>query len=160
LNHDSRNRRKHLSAPKGGIEQSRQSSSDLGASLGGEAAIYLTSPGGAADPSAGLLDNCEMDFSGLVDVGMRGVLPLFMRNELTLYSRAMCSWCIDAKDFLHSRGYKFTEIDVGRDRTAYEEMKEISEQSYVPTLVVGEEVLANFDVGQLAKFLSEHRIEP
>ena len=91
---------------------------------------------------------------------MRGVLPLFVRNELTLYSRAMCSWCVDAKVFLHSRGYKFTEIDVGRNRAAYEEMKEISEQSYVPTLVAGEEVLANFDVEQLEKFLGEHRIEP
>jgi hypothetical protein len=39
-------------------------------------------------------------------------------------------------------------------------MKEISEQSYVPTLVAGEEVLANFDVEQLEKFLDEHRIEP
>lgn len=91
---------------------------------------------------------------------MRVVLPLFMSNELTLYSRTMCSWCIDANDFLQSRGYKFTEIDVGRNRAAYEEMREISEQSYVPTLVAGEEVLANFDVEQLEKFLDEHRIEP
>ena len=53
-----------------------------------------------------------------------------------------------------------TEIDVGRNRAAYEEMKELSEQSYVPTLVAGEEVLANFDADQLEKFLDEHRIEP
>ena len=91
---------------------------------------------------------------------MRVVLPLFMSSQLTLYSRAMYSWCIDAKDFLQSRGYRFTEIDVGRNRAAYEEMKEISDQSYVPTLVAGEEVLANFDVEQLEKFLDEHRIEP
>jgi glutaredoxin len=88
---------------------------------------------------------------------MRVVLPLFMSNELTLYSRTMCSWCIDAKDFLQSRGYKFTEIDVGRNRAAYEEMKEISEQSYVPTLVAGEEVLANFDVEQLEKWDAAYR---
>lgn len=88
------------------------------------------------------------------------VLPLLMRSELTLYSRAMCSWCIDAKDFLQSRGYKFTEIDVGRNRAAYEQMKDISDQTYVPTLVAGEEVLANFDVAQLERFLEEHRIEP
>ena len=91
---------------------------------------------------------------------MRSVLPLLMGDELTLYSRAMCSWCIDAKHFLQSRGYKFTEIDVGRNRAAYEEMKKISEQSYVPTLVAGKDVLVNFDVEQLEKFLDEHRIEP
>ena len=38
--------------------------------------------------------------------------------------------------------------------------KELSDQSYVPTLVAGEEVLANFDVDQLEKFLGEHQIEP
>lgn len=83
-----------------------------------------------------------------------------MATELKLYSREWCSWCIDAKDFLSERGYRYTEIDVGRDRTAYEEMKELSDQTYVPTLVAGDEVLANFDTDQLDKFLREHRIEP
>jgi glutaredoxin len=83
-----------------------------------------------------------------------------MSSDLTLYSRAMCSWCIDAKDFLQARGYNFVEVDVGRNRTAYEEMKELSDQSYVPTLIAGEEVLANFDVDQLEKFLNKHQIEP
>ncbi len=83
-----------------------------------------------------------------------------MSIELKLYSRAMCSWCIDAKDFLHERGYKFVEIDVGRNRAAYEEMVDLSDQPYVPTLVAGLDVLANFDTGQLEKFLGEHGIEP
>jgi hypothetical protein len=49
---------------------------------------------------------------------------------------------------------------VGRDRDAYEEMAKLSDQSCVPTLVAGDEVLANFDTDQLEKFLSEHGIEP
>jgi len=79
---------------------------------------------------------------------------------LTLYSRAMCSWCIDAKDYLSERGYQFTLVDVGRDRVAYEEMAELSDQTCVPTLVAGDEVLANFDTDQLEEFLNEHGIEP
>jgi glutaredoxin len=67
---------------------------------------------------------------------------------------------MDAKEYLTERGYQFTEIDVGRDREAYDEMRELSDQTYVPTLVAGEEVLANFDTDQLEKFLNEHRIEP
>jgi glutaredoxin len=86
-------------------------------------------------------------------------IPL-VATDLTLYSRAMCSWCIDAKDYLSGRGFRFTEIDVGRDRDAYEEMTEISDQTYVPTLVAGDVVLANFDTDQLEEFLNEHRIEP
>jgi len=80
--------------------------------------------------------------------------------ELKLYSREWCSWCIDAKDFLRQRGYKFIEIDVGKNRDAFEEMKELSDQTYVPTFVAGNKVLANFDTDQLEKFLSEHEIAP
>ena len=67
---------------------------------------------------------------------------------------------MDAKEYLTERGYQFTEIDVGRDRDAYEEMRELSDQTYVPTLVAGEEVLANFDTDQLEAFLNEHGIKP
>jgi glutaredoxin len=81
-------------------------------------------------------------------------------TDLTLYSRAMCSWCIDAKEYLSDRGYEFTEVDVGRDREAYDEMLELSDQTYVPVLAAGDEILANFDTDQLEKFLSEHGIEP
>jgi glutaredoxin len=80
--------------------------------------------------------------------------------ELKLYSREWCSWCIDAKDYLAEKGYRFEEIDVGKDRDAYEEMKVLSNQTYVPTFVAGENVLANFDTDQLERFLREHQIHP
>ena len=80
--------------------------------------------------------------------------------ELKLYSREWCSWCIDAKDYLSERGYNFIEIDVGQDRQAYEEMKDLSDQTCVPTFVAGDKVLANFDTEQLKKFLQEHEIKP
>ncbi len=83
-----------------------------------------------------------------------------MPTELRLFSREWCSWCIEAKDYLTERGYKFTEIDVGEDRAAFQEMRELSDQTYVPTLVAGDEVLANFDTDQLEKFLREHDIVP
>ncbi|MEO8439293.1 MAG: glutaredoxin domain-containing protein [Spartobacteria bacterium] len=83
-----------------------------------------------------------------------------MPTEMKLFSREWCSWCIDAKEYLTERGYTFTEIDVGEDRTAYQEMRELSDQTYVPTLVAGDEVLANFDTDQLEKFLREHDIVP
>lgn len=89
-----------------------------------------------------------------------GCLLRCVATELTLYSREWCSWCIDAKDYLTEHRYKFTEIDVGRDRDAYQEMVELSDQTYVPTLVAGDEVLANFDTDQLEKFLTKHGITP
>ena len=47
-----------------------------------------------------------------------------------------------------------------KDREAYEEMKQLSAQTYVPTFVAGDKVLANFDTDQLEKFLTEHQINP
>ena len=91
-----------------------------------------------------------------------GFAPVYsaLAVELKLYSREWCSWCIDAKDYLTERGYRFQEIDVGQDREAYEEMKELSDQTYVPTFVAGDKVLANFDTDQLEEFLREHDINP
>ena len=83
-----------------------------------------------------------------------------MRTDLKLFSRAWCGWCIEAKEYLKRRGYRFHEVDIGHDRAAYEEMLEISDQPYVPTLLAGEKVLADFDVEQLEQFLRAHDIVP
>jgi len=91
---------------------------------------------------------------------MESFIPIVAAPELTLYSREMCSWCIDAKDFLSERGYRFTVVDVGRDREAYEEMKSLSAQTSVPVLAAGDVLLVNFDTDQLEKFLNEHGIKP
>ena len=95
-----------------------------------------------------------------VDVADRHLFISPLPMELKLYSREWCSWCIDAKDYLTEKGYRFREIDVGEDREAYEDMKKLSAQTYVPTFVAGDKVLANFDTDQLEKFLNEHQINP
>jgi glutaredoxin-like YruB-family protein len=78
-------------------------------------------------------------------------------HQIKLYSRAMCGWCQDAKRYLQEHNLPFEEIDVGRDPAAYEEMKRLSGQTYVPTIVVDGKVLADFDVAQLEKFLATLR---
>jgi glutaredoxin 3 len=102
-----------------------------------------------------------MGLTGRMSVDAATVTCLFrLPMELKLYSREWCSWCIDAKDYLSEKGYRFREIDVGEDREAYEDMKKLSAQTYVPTFVAGDKVLANFDTDQLEKFLNEHQINP
>lgn len=76
-------------------------------------------------------------------------------KQIKLYTRTWCGWCLDAKEYLKSRGIPFEEIDVGRDPTANEEMLRLSGQRYVPTIVVDGQVLANFDVIQLERFLAK-----
>lgn len=75
-------------------------------------------------------------------------------KQIKLYSRELCGWCQEAKEYLRARNIAFEEIDVGRDPDAYDEMTRLSGRRYVPTIVVDGQVLANFDVGQLERFLA------
>lgn len=75
-------------------------------------------------------------------------------KQIKLYSRQWCSWCLDAKQYLTNRGLDFVEVDVGKDRAAWDEMVQISKQDYVPVIDVDGHILANFDTDQLEKFLA------
>jgi len=77
-----------------------------------------------------------------------------MKN-IRLYSRGICGWCLDAKKYLHEHDLAFQEVDVGQDPSAFEEMKKLSGQTYVPVIVVDGQVLADFDVSQLEAFLAK-----
>jgi len=76
-------------------------------------------------------------------------------NDVKLYTRQWCGWCVDAKGYLKEHGIPFQEIDVGRDPAADEEMQRLSGQRYVPTIVIDGHVLANFDTAQLEEFLAK-----
>ena len=76
-------------------------------------------------------------------------------REIKLYTRPLCGWCLDAKEYLKKRGLPFEEIDVGRDPAANEEMVRLSKQRYVPTIIIDGHVLANFDTRQLEEFLTK-----
>lgn len=80
---------------------------------------------------------------------------------MKLYVKTWCPWCVDAVDWLKRRSYPFEQIDVLASKDAYDRMIEISGQRRTPTLELdGGEVLPDFDVRQLEKFLAEHNIQP
>ena len=80
--------------------------------------------------------------------------------EWILYVKTRCPWCVDAVAYLRKHGYRFTEIDVLRDREAFATMRQLSRQTYTPTLVVGDLLLADFGTDELAEFLAEHGLKP
>jgi len=80
---------------------------------------------------------------------------------MKLYVKIWCPWCIEAIDWLKSKNYSFEILDVLADPDAYQQMREISGQSKTPTLeLTTGEVLPDFDVGQLEKFLRSHSVKP
>lgn len=80
---------------------------------------------------------------------------------MKLYVKTGCPWCIDAVDWLNARNLDFEEIDVFESPSAFTHMREISGQSKAPTLELPDgEVLADFDVRQLERFLDDHGAIP
>jgi glutaredoxin len=77
-----------------------------------------------------------------------------------LYVKSWCPWCISAKQYLDKHRYRYEEIDVLSDPAAYKEMIRLSGQSYAPTLVVNERILADFGPEELDDFLKSNRILP
>jgi glutaredoxin 3 len=84
------------------------------------------------------------------------------RPSWTLYIKPRCPWCAQAIEYLNEHGYDFDPVDVIRDAAAYERMKKLSGQRLTPTLVIGDDglLLADFDTGQLEKFLLKHDLKP
>ena len=77
-----------------------------------------------------------------------------------LYVKTRCPWCVEATAYLREHGYDFEEVDVLHDDAAYKEMQKLSGQRYTPTLVIGDLMLADFDVDQLEDFLAENALQP
>lgn len=77
---------------------------------------------------------------------------------MIVYVKPGCFWCTDALQWLRGRGIEHRAVDVFADRAAFERMREISGQTKAPTLEMPDgAVLADFDVGQLERFLEERR---
>ena len=58
-----------------------------------------------------------------------------------------------AKEFLSSKGYKFTEYDVSKDRAALDEMVKLSGARSVPVISACNEVMVGFDRTRLEQML-------
>ena len=87
---------------------------------------------------------------------MKNVKFIKRPQQITLYSRPMCGWCIEAKEWLEAQGLKFTAINVGADVAARQQAVELSGQTLVPVIEVDDLVLGDFDVDQLQVFLKNH----
>ncbi|MDH3280845.1 MAG: DUF4124 domain-containing protein [Gammaproteobacteria bacterium] len=66
------------------------------------------------------------------------------RAPVTLYSVEKCDACDLVRLFLQKKGVPFSEIDVGNDREAQQELLENVGQLGVPTLMVGNTPLAGY----------------
>ncbi len=70
-----------------------------------------------------------------------------------LYVKSGCPWCHEAEAYLHEHCITYDKVDVLENPEAMAELKRISGQTKAPTMLWGEELLADFGVEELESFL-------
>lgn len=66
-------------------------------------------------------------------------------SKATIYSTAICPYCVAAKNFLQSRGIEFEEVRIDLDPARREEMMARTRRTSVPQIFFGEVHVGGFD---------------
>ncbi len=66
-------------------------------------------------------------------------------SKMTIYSTAMCPYCVAAKDFLGSRSIPFEEVRIDLEPTRQREMLERAKRRSVPQIFWGEVHIGGYD---------------
>ncbi len=75
--------------------------------------------------------------------------------EATVYSTPTCPYCVLAKEYLASKGVKYVDHDVSRDRPKAIEMIRKSEQTGVPVIDIGGKIIIGFDKQSIDEALAK-----
>ena len=65
--------------------------------------------------------------------------------EITLYSTAICPYCVMAKNFLKSKGLGWTEVRIDTDPAAREAMVAKTRRTSVPQIFIGQTHVGGYD---------------
>ena len=64
---------------------------------------------------------------------------------ITLYSTAICPYCVAAKNFLKSRGLSWNEIRIDTDPVERERMMARARRTSVPQIFIGDTHVGGYD---------------
>lgn len=64
---------------------------------------------------------------------------------VTIYSSAICPYCVAAKNFLRSKGRSWTEVRIDLDHAAREAMVARTGRTSVPQIFVGDTHVGGYD---------------
>ncbi|MEZ0469692.1 glutaredoxin 3 [Luteimonas salinilitoris] len=78
--------------------------------------------------------------------------------EITLYTSAVCGYCVAAKNFLKSRGLEWKEVRIDLDAQAREHMVAQARRTSVPQIFIGDTHVGGYD--DLVALHRSGRLEP
>lgn len=65
--------------------------------------------------------------------------------DITIYSTAVCPYCVAAKNFLQSKGQTWTEVRIDLDPAAREKMMALARRTSVPQIFIGDVHVGGYD---------------
>lgn len=65
-------------------------------------------------------------------------------------------FCLRTKEYLSQKGIQFTDRDLTKDESAFDELKRLHAMT-TPVTLIGDEVIIGFDPDKFDKALSQHR---
>lgn len=71
-----------------------------------------------------------------------------------IYSTPGCIWCKKTKEFFEENNVKYSDIDVGSNKKAAEEMMKKSGQMGTPVIDANGTIIVGFDESKLKKALN------
>jgi glutaredoxin 3 len=77
------------------------------------------------------------------------------QKNVIVYSTSTCPWCYRVKEYLSSKGFSYTDYDVGKDREKAKEMIQKSGQMAVPVIAIGNEIIVGFNQAKIDELLAK-----
>ena len=65
--------------------------------------------------------------------------------QITLYTSAVCGYCVAAKNFLKSRSLAWTEVRIDTDPAERQKMVALAKRTSVPQIFVGDVHVGGYD---------------
>ena len=65
--------------------------------------------------------------------------------RITLYTSAVCGYCVAAKNFLKSKGLEWDEVRIDTDPAQREKMMALAKRTSVPQIFVGDVHVGGYD---------------
>ena len=65
--------------------------------------------------------------------------------RITMYTSAVCAYCVAAKNFLRSKGLEWTEVRIDTDPAERERMVALAGRTSVPQIFVGDTHVGGYD---------------
>lgn len=67
------------------------------------------------------------------------------QHDITIYSATWCAFCHAAKDYLDSKGLKYTDLDIEADMDNARAVVDKSGQMGIPVLEIDGKIIVGFD---------------